>query len=323
MPIKSNLEKHTVSWLKRQDADGMLNKNISIQRKEIWDHEKKSNLIISILLDIPIESLLFEEADGGKFNVLDGKQRTTTLCSFIDNGFALSSRIRVKEINGFSLVGKKYKALPEQMKSHIQEYELSIAILRALEKEERATVFFMRNQALSLTKMDLSLVVLGEKAMNVFAKFCDHPFITGKIKLTEPAKRKREDLQIILQYMLLTQRPESGFSGKEIMRFCDEVQKGEAFINEGEIMKVLDFLNEVFAEKKQYLKRVHIPVLMYTAKTALSQNFTAYDFRKLIEGFFASLPTNEEYMTACKAGSAKRVNVRVRQKCMERILENE
>jgi len=58
MAIKSNLEKHTVSWLKRQDAEGKLNKNISIQRKEVWDAEKKSNLIISLLLDIPVESLL-------------------------------------------------------------------------------------------------------------------------------------------------------------------------------------------------------------------------------------------------------------------------
>ena len=42
MPIKSNLEKHTVSWLKRQDTDGKLNKNISIQRKEGLEQRKKA-----------------------------------------------------------------------------------------------------------------------------------------------------------------------------------------------------------------------------------------------------------------------------------------
>jgi hypothetical protein len=83
LPIKSNPETHTVIWLKHQDDDGILHKNISIQRKEVWDAEKKSNLIVSLLLDIPNESLLFEESEDGSFNVLDGKQRTLTLCAFV------------------------------------------------------------------------------------------------------------------------------------------------------------------------------------------------------------------------------------------------
>jgi uncharacterized protein with ParB-like and HNH nuclease domain len=100
MPIKSSLETHTVGWLKRQDNDAKLNKNISIQRKEVWDDEKKSNLIASLLLDVPIESLLFEEAESGNYNVLDGKQRTLTLCAFVESLFQLSPKIRVKEIAG-------------------------------------------------------------------------------------------------------------------------------------------------------------------------------------------------------------------------------
>lgn len=237
MPIKSNLEKHTVSWLKRQDTDGLLNKNISIQRKEVWDHEKKSNLIVSILLDIPIESLLFEETESGH-NVLDGKQRTLTLCSFVSDGFALSDKIRIKEIDDISLVGLTFLDFPEEIRNRILEYELSISILRPLDAEERATVFFMRNQAVSLTKMDLSLVMLGETAMNTFAELCAHSFMQDKIKLTEPARRKHDDLQILLQYIILCQRPECGFSGTEIMSLCDDIKNGEALINKAEIKGV-------------------------------------------------------------------------------------
>ena len=122
MAIKSNLEKHTISWLKRQDTEGKLNKNISIQRREVWDAEKKSNLIISLLLDIPIESLLFEEAEGNSHNVLDGKQRTLTLCAFVADEFALSPKIRIKELDGLSLVGLKFSMLPEVLQNQILEY---------------------------------------------------------------------------------------------------------------------------------------------------------------------------------------------------------
>lgn len=41
MDIKATNEKHTVTWLKSQDSAGKLNKNISIQCREVWDAEKK------------------------------------------------------------------------------------------------------------------------------------------------------------------------------------------------------------------------------------------------------------------------------------------
>lgn len=321
MSIKSNLEKHTVSWLKRQDIDGLLNKNISIQRKEVWDHEKKSNLIISILMDIPIESLLFEEAESGH-NVLDGKQRTLTLCSFVEDGFALSEGIRVKELDGVPLAGLLFSALPEETRNRILEYELSIAILRPLDAEERATVFFMRNQAVSLTKMDLSLVMLGEAAMNTFAELCVHSFISTKIKLTEPARRKHVDLQILLQYLLLRQRPESGFSGTEIMSLCDDIKNGEASIDAEDITRVLDYLDEALAEKRQYLKKVHVPIVLHVAQAAMQQGIAAEVFSFMLDEFFEFLPRNLEYASACKSGSAKRSNVQFRIKGMISILDD-
>jgi hypothetical protein len=273
------------------------------------------------LLDIPIESLLFEEAEGGSHNVLDGKQRTLTLCSFVEDGFALSDKIRVKEIDGVSLAGMMFSSLPEEIRSRILEYELSIAILRTLDAEERATVFFMRNQAVSLTKMDLSLVMLGEEAMNVFSKLCDHSFMQNKIKLTEPARRKHDDLQILLQYLILCQRPEAGFSGTEIMGFCDDIKNGEAVIGEDEITQVMNYLDVALTEKRQYLKKVHLPVVLYVARAAMQQGIAARDFCILLDDFFTLRPEDEEYMAACKSGSAKRFNVQIRVKRMSLILE--
>jgi hypothetical protein len=251
MAIKSNLEKHTVRWLQRQDQDGKLNKNISIQRKEVWDVEKKSNLIVSILLDIPIESLLFEES-GNSHNVLDGKQRTLSLCAYLDDKFALSPKIRMKKIGDCELAGLKFSELPEDWQGRVQEYELSISILRPLDADERATVFFMRNQSVSLTGMDLSLVMLGEDAMTKLNELLEHNFMLHKIKLTEPARRKHVDLQVLLQYLMLCSRDDVGFSGTEIMNFCDDVKSGEVEIDYERAASVLDFLDEALADKRQY-----------------------------------------------------------------------
>jgi hypothetical protein len=320
MPIKSNLEKHTVSWLHRQDTDGNLNKNISIQRKEVWDAEKKSNLIVSLLMDIPIESLLFEEAENNSFNVLDGKQRTLTLCSFVSDKFSLSPKIRIKELDGQFLANMTFLDLPVSMRNKILEYELSISILRPLVEDERATVFFMRNQAVSLSKIDLSLVVLGERAMNILAGLCEHDFMLKKIKLTMPARRKHDDLRILLQYIILRLKPDMGFSGTEIMNLCDDIKNEEVAFNPTEIENVLDYLSAAFLEKKNYLKKVHVPIVMYTARAAKEKGMSPEDFHYKLEQFFEHLDSNGEYMSACKSGSAKRASVQLRIKIMGEIL---
>jgi hypothetical protein len=320
MSIKSNLEKHTVSWLKRQDTESKLHKNISIQRKEVWDAEKKSNLIVSLLLDIPIESLLFEEAEGESHNILDGKQRTLTLCAFVADEFALSPKIRLKELDGLELVGLKFSMLSEDLQQKILEYELSISILRPLDSEERATVFFMRNQAVALSKMDLSLVMLGEEAMDKFAVLCDHDFMLNKIKLTAPARRKHDDLRILLQYLILTMRPDIGFSGTELMNFCDDIKNGEIVIPYQAVAGVLDYLDAALTEKRKYLKLVHVPVVMFAARDAQAEGVSAEDFAAKLDAFFEGLAPDGEYMMACKSGSAKRGNVQTRVRIMEAAL---
>lgn len=273
-------------------------------------------------MDIPIESLLFEETENESFNVLDGKQRTLTLCAFVENGFALSPKIRIKEIDGVSLVGQSFLNLPPYMREQITEYELSISILRPLDEEERATVFFMRNQAVSLSKMDLSLVMLGQRAMDIFADLCNYDFMQNKIKLTAPARRKHDDLGILLQYLILRTKPEMGFSGTEIMNFCDDIKNGEVKIPVDEMKAVLNYLNEAISAKKSYLKKVHIPIVLDVARKAMNTGIEPSKFENWLNCFFESLDADGEYMTTCKAGSSKRSNVQTRVRIMNESFDS-
>jgi hypothetical protein len=147
-----------------------------------------------------------------------------------------------------------------------------------------------------------------------------HAFITKKIKLTQPARLKHEDMQILLQYMILRFKPEMGFSGTDIMNLCDDIKSGEVNIPIPEINSVMDYLNTVFSEKRQYLKKVHVPVVMYTAQAAIEKDIDAKEFGILLDKFFESLDENGEYMLACKSGSAKRTSVQSRVRVMGYVL---
>ena len=81
------------------------------------------------------------------YNVLDGKQRTLTLHQYVNNEFALSKQIRIHEVDGHTLDGLEYKDLPEKLQKRISDYQLSIMELDKLNADNRAIVFYMRNQS--------------------------------------------------------------------------------------------------------------------------------------------------------------------------------
>ena len=321
MPIRSNIKTQPVSWIITNDKNNKLNKNISIQRREVWDAERKSNLIASLLLDVPIESLLFEESEKRSFNVLDGKQRVLTLCSFVSNGFPLSPKMRIKEFEGEELPGKTFEDLSGELQSRILDYNLSISMLTPLDADSRAVVFYMRNQAVPLSKADLLPVILGNDAMQDIAALCQHPFITGKVKLTKPAINKRDDLKIMLYYLILKSDRDLGFSGVELLSFSDEIKHGDIKIDLNEVNDLLDYLDSAIAKRFAFMKLVNTPAIMRVGQTALQSGMSPEEFGDRINNFFLADPIDPAYQETLRGGSAKRVNVQQRLKVLMGILD--
>ncbi|HCJ1211037.1 TPA: DUF262 domain-containing protein, partial [Klebsiella pneumoniae] len=72
------------------------------QRKDrIWNDEKKSKLIESILLKLPLPVFYFgERVSDEKWVVVDGLQRITTIYDFISGEFKLSKLEILNDLNG-------------------------------------------------------------------------------------------------------------------------------------------------------------------------------------------------------------------------------
>lgn len=63
--------------------------NPDFQRNLVWDNTRKSALIESILLGIPIPVFYFAESKSGRYNVVDGLQRLSTIKQYLNNEFFL------------------------------------------------------------------------------------------------------------------------------------------------------------------------------------------------------------------------------------------
>ncbi|KAA9226404.1 DUF262 domain-containing protein [Corynebacterium sp. MSK035] len=96
----------------------------SYQRKVVWSQEKKSRLIESFLMNIPIPPVFLYETEYARYEVMDGQQRMATIREFYNNDLVLSGLEVWAPLNGM-----RYRDLPNRIRSGIDRRYLSSIIL--------------------------------------------------------------------------------------------------------------------------------------------------------------------------------------------------
>lgn len=94
------------------------------QRRHRWDDERKSRLIESLIMNVPVPPIFLYEFDYSKYEVMDGLQRLTAIHEFYRNRFSLTGLVEWPELNG-----RTYDALPSKVREGIDRRYLSSVIL--------------------------------------------------------------------------------------------------------------------------------------------------------------------------------------------------
>ena len=101
------------------------------QRDFVWEPARQSRLIQSCLMRIPLPVFYLAEDREGRVIVVDGLQRLTTFCRYLEGSFALkglgSGEGEAKKEH--PLNGKKVDALPIKLKERIEDTQLTLYIL--------------------------------------------------------------------------------------------------------------------------------------------------------------------------------------------------
>lgn len=111
------------------------------QRRLRWDNTKKSKLIESFIMNVPVPPVFLFESDIGRFEVMDGQQRLNAIVDFIQNRFKLTG-LKIWP----SLNGRNFAELPPLIRKGLERAKISAITLMSDTSESEANALDLRAQ---------------------------------------------------------------------------------------------------------------------------------------------------------------------------------
>ncbi len=135
--------------VRRIDTGGFV-LNPDFQRDFVWDVDKQSKLIESVVMRIPLPVFYFAEDAKGRAIVVDGLQRLSTFRRF------LSDDLKLKLPHQQSLHKKRFKDLSEKLQNRIEDCNLELYIIDSKVPERAKLDIFERvNSGALLTRQQM------------------------------------------------------------------------------------------------------------------------------------------------------------------------
>lgn len=212
--IVTEQARYPLDTIPRMIESNKYNLTPEYQRRKRWDITRKSRLIESFIMNVPIPPIFLYEIDYSIYEVMDGQQRLTTIDDFYKGKFQLENLQYWKEIQG-----RTYQELPDQVKGGIdRRYLSSIILLQETSKSEeeaenlKKVVFERLNSGgEKLTPQEIRNALYNGKFNQLCIELAQNDFFRkmwnipleseGEEKLlkSEPYRRM-EDVELVLRF---------------------------------------------------------------------------------------------------------------------------
>jgi Protein of unknown function DUF262 len=202
--------------------------NPEFQRRHRWDDAKKSRLIESFIMNVPIPPIFLYEDTFSHYEVMDGLQRLSAINDFYRDKFPLTDLEEWRELNG-----RRYSELPEQIKRGIDRRYLSSTILlqeTAKTPEEalrlKQLVFERLNSGgIRLEPQEARNAIYNGPLNKLCIRLARNKYLCRLWGIPEPSEeeltsdaistellendsfRKMEDVELVLRFFAYRQRP--------------------------------------------------------------------------------------------------------------------
>ncbi|HEJ9627181.1 TPA: DUF262 domain-containing protein [Proteus mirabilis] len=175
------------------------------QRKDrIWSMEKRSKLIESILMGLPLPAFYFAEKKNGDWIVVDGLQRITTVFDFMTDSFKLANLTTLDDTYN----GKYFSELSRLDKRKIREYQITAHVIDAeSDKDSLIVELFHRinTYGVKLSNQEIRSAMYQGSSVTFLRYLSSSPeFIESTNSKVSPQRQKDMELCLsALSYIVL------------------------------------------------------------------------------------------------------------------------
>lgn len=293
-----------------------------MQRGYVWQLAKKNLLIDSILRGIPIPQIVSSKgAADGVYEIVDGKQRLTTIYNYMSDEFKLKNLPPVEysvgsEVKVCELEGKKFSELPIDLQKKIENKVIDGFFYDSMTEDEKGELFYRINNGKSLTNIELSWskAESGDEIMQL----AKHEIFKRALKKADFEKSVHKDI-VIKSYTVLFEKHPS-FDAKLIKKIITERKFSEEEIKQlGKIYdKILDACDLMKGTRvtRRVLKKTHLVSLVPVIKKSIDEGKSDEEVKGFLEDFFGEpkrTTVSDIYnKNAAGAGTGKRPAVKAR-----------
>ena len=170
---------------------------VPFQRKQVWKEDRSSQLIESILMNVPIPPLYFAEQDDGKWLVVDGLQRLLAIKKYYENEYKLKKLDILEELEGV-----KFKDMPQKPKDQLKDGQLRINVIKKDSHPDIKYDIFMRlNQgAVTLNSQELRNCLYRGDLNDLLKKIAADELILRLLNQKKPHDRSL-DIEFLIRFL--------------------------------------------------------------------------------------------------------------------------
>ena len=303
----------SVNSFKKRFEKGEINFDNPIQRGIVWNKVMSSLYIHSLLYDVLVyqKPFLVSKKENG-WDVLDGKQRGTSLIKFINNEYALTGLQKEPSIilrgEPYNINGKYFKQLDEDLRMKILDFQIDMAILENAPVEIEALFFNRSNGGRAMAKIDLARS--KNRSIDVVKEIAQHEIF--KAMFSDKVLQKLPQDEIVVKTWQALNETDPDYSAKHFNDLMEELEITDE--NKQQIMSVYDKVFEAYKNvliKDKELSNMIMKKTHFLTYVAFVEQFESVD--KLAEWlmlFYGNMPT--EYAEASKQQTTSSKNTTTR-----------
>jgi hypothetical protein len=315
---------YSVYELSRQYDKKTLKTNPEFQRNLVWSNKQKSWFIESIILNIPLPHLYFNQDQKGKYIVVDGLQRTTTIHDYLNDKFDLQELEAIPWLNG-----KRFSDLDTKLKARIEDRKLPCYIVKSSVPIKMIYDIFKRinTGGTQLQRQEIRNCIYLGRATKLLKELSAQSYFKRAIDNGISGKRMK-DQEAVLRYISFRvidydkyyKNDMDDFLGVAMKKINKELSRHDIDELKNDFRRVMGLTLRLFGYRNfriptSYSRgRINIAVLesvgsFFSKKT---DKFILNNKETIIDNYFNRLMVNEEYLDAVKisTGDSKRVKKR-------------